>query len=148
MTKIQIILMSVMFTIFFMCSCSLPGYNPETIIPGNQYFGLKQPGLTPEIFSSEISFFKEQKVGNAFYSPDGKKFFFQSTDTFYCVINEGGHWTKPAILNFICIDGKVSSPNISPDGKCMLFTNKGDVLSCKWQGDSLWKSDYENLLLI
>jgi WD40 repeat protein len=133
----QIVLMTVMFTTFFRNSCSLPENNTKTIIPVDLYFGLKQPGLTPEIFSPEISFFKEQKVGIVFYSPDGKTFFFQTIDSFYYMKSIDGHWTNPTALNIIGTDGQVSSPNISPDGSYLLYTYKGDILTCKWQGDSL-----------
>lgn len=111
--------------------------NKETKNPVGQYFDLKAPGLTPEVFAPEIPFFKTRKVNSILFSPDGKYFYIMANDSLSYMKSEDGHWTMPEIA--LGSYGKISSFSISPDGNSMLVTINGDVMSCKREGNN-WSS--------
>ena len=111
----------------------------EVKIPDGQYFGLKTPGLAPEVFAPDIPAFKEGKVSYAVFAPDGKTFYFQAGDSIYYMKSVRGHWNEPEIADFLGKQGKNGCLNISPDGELLLFTNNGDIMECKKNGEG-WSS--------
>jgi hypothetical protein len=111
----------------------------EIKIPDGQYFGLKTPGLTPEVFEPDIPLFKEGRVSYAVFAPDGKTFYFQAGDSIYYMKSVHGHWNKSKIADFLGKQEKNGVLNISPDGKFLLFTNNGDIMECKKTGEG-WSS--------
>jgi len=111
--------------------------NKEMKNPTGQYFGLKPPTSTPEVFAPEIPFFKTRKVNSTLYAPDGKYFYVMANDSLFYMKSEDGHWTMPEIA--IDIAGKISGYSISPDGKFLLFTSNGDIFSCK-RKENKWSS--------
>jgi Tol biopolymer transport system component len=75
-------------------------------------------------------------VGGVIYSPDGKALYLLVSDSLYCMKFEDGHWTSPEIPDFLRDYPKSSGFSISPDGNYFLFANKGDIFSCKRDGNS------------
>jgi hypothetical protein len=139
--KTPLVLTALVFTTlcFLIFSQNSIKNNQEIKIPDGQYFGLKMPGMTPEIFAPGIPFFKEGKVSFIFFAPDGKAFYFTAGDTTYYMKLSGGHWKKPEVADFLAKEGKIGVLNISPDGKLLLFNKDGDIMECKSTGEG-WSS--------
>ncbi len=89
------------------------------------YFGLKRPGQTPELFASHILFNISFFVSMCF-SPDGKEIYFSlasqhfNNSKIWFMRQEKGRWQPPRRASF---SGNYSegSPFISPDGKRLFF---------------------------
>jgi hypothetical protein len=139
--KTKLVLIAFVFTTFcnYIFSQNSIKNKQEVKIRDGQYFGLKTPGMTPEIFAPEIRFFKEGKVSFIFFAPDGKTFYFQSGDTIYYMKLLGGQWNRPEIADFLGKEGKKGVLNVSPDGKLLLFNEGGDIMECKRNGEG-WSS--------
>jgi ankyrin repeat protein len=90
-----------------------------------EYFGLKKPGLKPELFASDILF----NIGTFVIptiSPDGKEIYFSmSSEHFqnsriWYMKQKDGQWLPPERASFSG-DYSEGSPVFSPDGKKLFF---------------------------
>jgi hypothetical protein len=85
--------------------------------PDGPYFGQKQPGLTPELFTPGFSAF----------TPDQKECFLEKDGAIYFMKVKEGHWTGPFIASFLGNDSKGQNPGITADGKILYYNIKGDL---------------------
>jgi 7,8-dihydropterin-6-yl-methyl-4-(beta-D-ribofuranosyl)aminobenzene 5'-phosphate synthase len=109
----------------------------------SMYFGQKLPGPKPKLFKPDIDCLKEYKVAGFFFSPNGKRFYFRSSDNHYYMDLENGFWSEPKRLDFLDKYSKGLSRYrkcqglcLSPDGQILSFMSNGDLWMCKRNGDS------------
>ena len=112
----------ILFIVCVLISCAKQDDFPVLKGP---YLGQKPPGMTAEIFASDIvSTGHAEKSG--FFSPDGKEFYFLvfgEAAGFIAVMRlEEKGWTRPQLAPFSgrYYDGEFS---LSPDGNALYFTS-------------------------
>jgi len=115
----------------------------KNVVPvEDQYFGLKPPGLIPEVFApgivSDSTWAEHCQVA---VSPEGKEIYWsawsskyppadstmKNSEQIYFSEFKNGSWTKPAVADFIkehltCLNG---GPNFTPDGNRLYFYSTG-----------------------
>jgi len=99
------------------------------VLTGN-YFGLKEPGLKPEIFAANIVSTGMLEI-NACFSPDYKEFFYSimRPNGQYIIIsmtNTNDQWSAPEVASFSGEYPDVD-PFISLDGKWLYFASKRPI---------------------
>mgnify|MGYP002636604995 CR=1 FL=1 len=94
------------------------------------YFGQKPPGIIPKVFAPRIlSKSKPQWAFSTAFHPDGKEFYFASTnvqkniDEILFMKFENGHWSEPEVTSF---SGKFNNHDVflAQNGNKIFFRSK------------------------
>jgi len=124
--KLGVIALSFMLCVFSIgwLHQEMQGAKENFPVLNGPYLGQKPPGITPEIFAPNI-ISKGYFECMAFFTPDGKEFYFMLWGAPHGVIvftKEVGHrWTRPQVLSFSGkYDGKFS---LSPDGNKIVYSS-------------------------
>jgi hypothetical protein len=93
------------------------------------YLGQKPPGMTPELFALVIVSTEKEREFSGIFSTDGKEYYFfhfPEGSGMMAAKRTNGRWSDPRSTPFISkyIDNE---PQNMPDGKTMLFCNRGDI---------------------
>ena len=113
--------MSACFIYVLLTSCTK---KPDFPVLSGSYLGQKPPGMTPEIFAPGI-ISKGYFECMAFFTPDGKEFYFMLWGAPHGVIlftkEVNNRWIKPQVVTF---SGKYHGKfTLSPDGKKIVFSS-------------------------
>ena len=89
-----------------------------------KYLGDKQPGLTPQLFSSSVVSRNDRYEYGSTFSPDNKEFYFAvnvgQKPEIHLIRFQNGAWTKPELLIGHSEYG-YNDPFATPDGKRLFF---------------------------
>jgi len=108
------------------------------------YFGQTPPGLTPEVFASDI--INHLAHSSPSFTPDGKEIYWSTvsgdneTRKIFYMKFEDNKWTKPLIASF---SGNYhdDQPFISSDGEKLYFASKRPKIENGDQENDIWISD-------
>jgi hypothetical protein len=94
--------------------------------PGGPYLGQRPPGMTPELFAPGIVSTGLDEL-NAFFSPDGREFYYcvrdiQGAASVFQVRLEKGAWSLPRLLPCASRFGDIDA-TVSPAGDILLFSS-------------------------
>ncbi len=123
-----VLTLSIMLLPFLFPFPILPGTPGIGSLPGrgNDSFGQKEPGSSPQLFAEGIVSTKGIEYSSTF-SPDGKEFYFTRLGPKYkaaimVMKKKNNQWTKPQTVSFSG-EYQEGSPFVSPDGKKLYFSS-------------------------
>ncbi|UCF06540.1 MAG: PD40 domain-containing protein [bacterium] len=112
----------------------------------SRYFGLKPPGMKPEVFAPGVVSTEAWEASGTF-SPDLKEYFFTRRPDFEGTDNrlmymryEDGEWTEPQLAPF-AKDYMEFEPFIMPDGNRLYFNSKRPDPESGSTKDRIWYAD-------
>ena len=97
--------------------------------PSGPYFGQTPPGNVPEVFAPEFISIDGRFEQNAAFTPDGKEFYFSTTDNswgsfrIYYTKEINDEWTDPKLADTIFGFFDNTEPFITSDGQRLFFVS-------------------------